>query len=474
MKILLVRVPIQSCDVMKHVRFSYFAEPTGLHYLADGLDAAGIESAVHDMFLDADPDSFMTAVAAYRPDVIGFSSLILGYDNVTLLAGLVKAQFPRVTTVVGGPCTFMPSRVLMEHGKAIDYLIKGEGEEALPRLCGVIAGSARAGLRDIDGLAWRDGWTIVQNPRRRFIDPAAISYPLERYQDYNDAMEGSIMTVMMGKPPIAFIEASRGCRFRCSFCGVHEPYRTRPPEKVVAEIGELYARHGVRKFVFADYTLTADREHAERLCRLIIDSGLPIEWACDTRVDCVSRPLLDLMKRAGCRVIFYGVESFHQETLDIYGKRTDPATIKQALRDTRRAKIQTLAYMMLGAPGETRDMIRENSAILNSQGVDYALTGIARLFCGTPLFERAVQRGVIDRRQAEERCLTGQIDQIPAYEDTLSYEEMKELETEVAKKFYYRPGYALQRLRGVRDAAELWRMSRSIVRLITRTPSRAC
>ena len=74
MKILLVRVPIQPCDVMKHVRFSYFAEPTGLHCLAGGLDAAGMESAVHDMFLDADPDSFMATVAAYRPDVIGFSS----------------------------------------------------------------------------------------------------------------------------------------------------------------------------------------------------------------------------------------------------------------------------------------------------------------------------------------------------------------------------------------------------------------
>jgi radical SAM superfamily enzyme YgiQ (UPF0313 family) len=210
MKILLVRVPIQPCDVMKHVRFSYFAEPTGLHYLADALDAAGMDSTVHDMFLDADPDAFMAAVAAYRPDVIGFSSLILGYDNVRLLSGLVKAEFPNTTTVVGGPCTFMPSRVLMEQGKTIDYLIKGEGEEAFPRLCRVVAGATGETLLDIDGLSWRDGGKIVENPRRKFIAPAAISYPLDRYRNYNEAMEGSIMTVMMGKPPIAFIEASRG------------------------------------------------------------------------------------------------------------------------------------------------------------------------------------------------------------------------------------------------------------------------
>ena len=474
MKVLLVRVPIQPCEIMKQVTFSYFAEPTGLHYLADALAAAGMESAVHDMFLGADQESFMAAVAAYRPDVVGFSSLILGYDNVGLLSGLLKARFPNVTTVVGGPCTFMPSRVLMEHGNTIDYLIKGEGEESFPRLCRVIAGSTQEGLSDIDALSWRDDGKIVENPRKHFIDPAAISYPLDRYRDYNDAMEGSIMTVMMGKPPIAFIEASRGCPFRCSFCGVHEPYRTRPPEKVVAEMGELYRRYGVRKFVFGDYTLTADHEHAERLCRLIIDSGLPVEWGCDTRVDCVSPSMLKLMKKAGCRVIFYGVESFHRETLDIYNKRTEPATIKQALRDTRRAKIQTLAYMMLGAPGETREMIRENSATLNSQGVDYALAGIARLFCGTPLFERAVERGVIDRRQGEQCCLTGQIDWMPAYEETLTYAEMKELEAEVVKKFYYRPGYVWQRLRGVRDAAEFWRLLRFIARYSISRFSRAC
>ena len=474
MKILLVRVPIQSCDVMKHAGFSYFAEPVGLHCLADRLAAAGMEPAVHDMFLDADPDSFMDAVAAHRPDVVGFSSLVLGYDNVTLLSGLVKSRFPRVTTVVGGPCTFLPSRVLMEHGKAIDYLVKGEGEEALPRLCAVVAGSAREALGDIDGLAWRDGGTIVENPRRRFMDPAEIRYPLDRYRDDSAAMEGSIMTAMMGKPPIAFIEASRGCGFRCAFCGVHEPYRKRPPEKVVSEMGELYRRHGVRKFVFADYTLTADRDHAERLCRLILDGGLRIEWACDTRVDRVSPPLLRLMKRAGCRVIFYGVESFHQETLDAYGKRTDPATIERALRDTRRARIQTLAYMMLGAPGETAEMIRENSDTLNRQGVDYALAGIARLFCGTRLFEQAVQRGAIDRRDGEERCISGQLDRIPVDEDTLSYDAMKELEAEVVKRFYYRPGYVLHRLRGVRDVGELWGMARFAARLTARAMSRAC
>lgn len=475
MKVLLVRVPIQPCEVMKHATFSYFAEPVGLQYLADALDAAGMESRIHDMFPDADPDSFMAAVAAYRPDVVGFSSLILGYDNVGLLSGLVKAAFPDVTTVVGGPCTFMPSRVLMAQGSDIDYVIKGEGEESFSRLCRVIAGSSQEGFADIDALSWRDGGEIVENPRWKFIDPAAIGYPLDRYCDYNDAMAGSIMTVMMGKPPIAFIEASRGCPFRCSFCGVHEPYRTRPPEKVVAEMGELYRRHGVKKFVFADYTLTADRAHAERLCRLIIDSGLPVEWGCDTRVDCVSPELLKLMKRAGCRVIFYGVESFHQQTMDIYNKRTNPETVKQALRDTRRTGIQTLAYVMLGAPGETREMIRENSATLNNLGVvDYALAGITRLFCGTSLFERAVERGVIERRHGEECCLTGQIDWIPVYEETLTYTEMKELEAEVVKKFYYRPGYVWQRLRGMRDAAEFWRLSRFLARFTYSRFSRAC
>ena len=458
MKVLLVRVPIDSCEVMKYVTFSYFAEPAGLNYLAEAASREGIETAIYDMFLDADPEHLMALVSEYRPGIVGFSSLILGYDNVGMLAGRIKKAYPDTKIVVGGPCTFMPSRVMMQHDPTLDYLIKGEGEESFARLAKLHFSGSREKLSEIEGLAYRVDGEIIENPRRSYIDPATLRYPVYRFKDYNDAMKGSIMTLMMGSPPIAFVEASRGCKFRCSFCGVHEPYRTRPPEVVVDEMALLNSRYQVKKFVFADYTLTADRKHIESICNLIIGRKLKIKWACDTRVDCVDLALLKLMKKSGCRVIFYGIESFFQETLDAYNKKTDVATIKAAIRNTRKSGIQSLAYMMLGAPGETREMILKNSETLNGLGLDYALCGVTRLFSGTALFEQAVKRGVIERDHGQACCMSGEIDQMPIYGDTLSYEEMKELEMQVVRSFYFRAGYVVRRFLSVRSFSELARL----------------
>ena len=474
MKVLLVRVPIESCEIMKYQTFSYFAEPAGLHYIAEALSQEGIDVAIHDMFLDADPDTLMKVIAEYRPGIVGFGSLILGYDNVGLLAGLIKKVYPDIKVVVGGPCTFMPSPVMMHHDQTIDYIIKGEGEEAFTLLAKYSFNSLWDELCTIEGLAYRIDGQVIENPKRHFIDPAVTRFPIARFKDYNDAMKGSIMTLMMGEPPIAFIEASRGCKYRCSFCGVHEPFRTRPPEIVVDELAQLNTRYGVKKFVFADYSFTADSAHTEILCNLILNKGLKIEWACDTRVDCVSLPLLKLMKRAGCRVIFYGIESFFQETLDAFNKRTNVKHIKAAIKNTRKAGIQSLAYMMLGAPGETREMVMKNSDTLNSLGVDYALCGVTRLFSGTQLFEQAVNNGVINRNFGEKCCLSGDIDRMPVYDDTLTYWEMKELEMEVVRRFYFRFGYVVRRFLSVRNFPELRRLVKYLLQFTIMKTARAC
>lgn len=474
MKVLLVRVPIESCDIMKYQTFSYFAEPAGLHYIAEALSSEDIDTAIHDMFLDADPDTLMKVIAEYRPGIVGFGSLILGYDNVGLLSRLIKENYPEIQIVVGGPCTFMPSQVMMQHDQEVDFIIKGEGEEAFTLLSKLYFNGSWDDLRKIEGLTYRVDGQVIENPKLHYINPAAMRFPIERFKDYNDAMKGSIMTLMMGEPPIAFIEASRGCKFRCSFCGVHEPFRTRPPEIVVEELVQLNTRYGVKKFVFADYSFTADSAHAETLCTLILARGLKIEWACDTRVDCVSLPLLKLMKKAGCRVIFYGIESFFQETLDAFNKRTNVTLIREAIKNTRKAGIQSLAYMMLGAPGETREMILKNSDTLNSLGVDYALCGVTRLFSGTPLFEHAVKNGVIDRDHGEKCCLSGDIDRMPVYDDTLTYWEMKELEMEVVRRFYFRFGYIVRRFLSVRDFPELRRLVKYLLQFTIMKTSRAC
>ncbi|BBO81088.1 hypothetical protein DSCO28_16540 [Desulfosarcina ovata subsp. sediminis] len=474
MNILFVRVPLESCELVEYGTFSYFGEPTGLNYIAEAAAKRGHAVKIHDMYLDPSPDGLLSVVSDYRPDVVGLSSLIIGYDNVTLLSKMVKAIDPAIKIVVGGPCTFMPSILMMQYNPDIDYVIKGEGEVSFARLCDLLAATAGFDFREIDGLAYRADGHIVENPKTRFINARSIEFPVNRYQPYKDYMQGSIITTILGTPPIVFMEASRGCSFKCNFCGVSEPYRKRDPEKVVSELEWLKKKHNARHVIFADYSFTANRIHAETICSLMIERNLKLEWGCDTRVDCVSLPLLKLMRRAGCRVIFYGIESFSQQTLDVLNKGTKIAAIHEALKNTRKAGIQSLAYMMLGAPGETREMILKNAETLHKSGVDYALWGIVRLFSGTPLFESAVQMGVVHKHCGEMGCLSGDIDQIPVFSNTLTYDEMKDLEMNVTRRFYYRLGYVIRRLTRIRDGRELVRLIKQVRYLFINNVLRFC
>lgn len=474
MRVLLVRVPLEACDLMQYSTFSYFAEPAGLNYIAEAAEKRAHKVHIHDMYLDPDPARLMDAISIYGPDIVGLSSLIIGYDNVALLSGMVKTVYPKIKIVVGGPCTFMPPAVMMKDNPNIDYVIKGEGEAAFASLCDALEQCAWSEIRKIDGLSYREADHVIENPKRRFINAETLSFPVNRYNSYKEYLHGSIITTVMGEPPIVFMETSRGCQFSCNFCGVWEPYRKRDPEKVVDELALLNVRHNVKRVIFADYSFTTDQKHVEQICSLILDRGLKIEWGCDTRVDCVSLPLLKLMKRAGCRIIFYGVESFSQKTLDALNKGTNVVAIKEALKNTRKAKIQSLAYMMLGAPGETRGMVLKNSKMLHQCGVDYALWGVVRLFCGTPLFERAVKAGLIQRDEGQRDCMSGNIDQIPVFSDTLSYAEMKVLEMQVIKRFYFRFGYVFKRITGIRDLEELLRLAKQIRYLLFDKVLRFC
>jgi radical SAM superfamily enzyme YgiQ (UPF0313 family) len=144
--------------------------------------------------------------------------------------------------------------------------------------------------------------------------------------------------------------------------------------------------------MYADL-FTADREQVVGLCNFILEEGLELRWTCNSRVDFVDRELLELMARAGCWTISWGLESGNAEILQRVRKGIQPAQAAQVLRWSREAGIHNWGYFIIGLPGETEETIRQTIRFSKALPLDIALFHVAAPYPGTPFYQEVLENG---------------------------------------------------------------------------------
>jgi radical SAM superfamily enzyme YgiQ (UPF0313 family) len=243
----------------------------------------------------------------------------------------------------------------------------------------------------IKGLAWRNGGEIVINAPRPFIAdlndlpiPMHELLPLQKYR----------MPLIKG--PFTFIVTSRGCPAGCTYCIKHVSYqysaRLRSPELLMKEMWQL-KKLGIHNIhMYADL-FTVNRDQVVELCKLMIDEKLDIKWTCNSRVDYVDEEMLQLMGKAGCRLISWGIESGNEEILRHARKGAYPDKAERALRWAKEAGIMNWGYFIIGLPGETEETIQETIAFSKKLPLDIALFHVAAPYPGTPFFFEVVKNG---------------------------------------------------------------------------------
>lgn len=248
-----------------------------------------------------------------------------------------------------------------------------------------------AQLAAIAGLAWRHDGEVTVNRDRPFIRnlddlpmPLHHLLPLQRYR------------TPMIKGPYTFIVTSRGCPAGCKYCIKHVSYqyslRLRSPEKLIAEMRLLRDLGIGHIHMYADL-FTVDREQVVELCRAILRDGLKMTWTCNSRVDYVDEEMMQLLGRAGCMLIAWGLESGNQSVLKRAHKGYQLEQARRALRWARAAGIKNWGYFIIGLPGETVETIQETIAVAKALPLDIALFHVAAPYPGTPFFFEAVENG---------------------------------------------------------------------------------
>lgn len=431
MQVTLVNPPYPP-DAHQHPPFI----PLGLGYLAAILETNGYNvniidcQALHLTLADVEKE-----LKERNPDMVGLTSTTLTYKSAISIVKVAKDVLPNCVTVIGGShVTFWDEEALSECPQ-LDVVVRGEGEATLLELVQKVEKDEN--YTDIVGTTCRGGDKAKVNPDRPHIEdleslpyPAFHLWPIEHFKKY-----GKIIFPVM---------TSRGCTFWCDFCSAvrmfGRKYRMRNPKNVVDELEFLYNKYGQDQYTFYDDAFTVDQSRTVEICDEIMKRGLKIKWDCETRVDMVTKELLQKMRDAGCIAVWFGVEAGSEQVIKAMGKGISLTQTFNAFKWANEVGLMTVASMILGFPGETLETAMESIKLLGQIKSDEIGVYIATPYPGTPMYDYVKKMGWIKITDFNKYDTATPIFETP----TMTMKELRELHDEAHRRFYLRPTYILR------------------------------
>jgi radical SAM superfamily enzyme YgiQ (UPF0313 family) len=366
--------------------------PLSLAYLAGALKRSGAEVQILDFLVARyDPEKVRRTLEAYRPQLVGVTCVTMNYPRAAEILRVCKAVDGSIVTVIGGPHVSFAWEDTLLSAPWIDAVVIGEGEATIVELAAAVAGGD--GIAGVPGIAFaRDGAAVrtKARPRSESIDalapPARHLIPLARYR-------------ALGTP--CTVITSRGCPYSCAFCSAHRMFgrrvRFRDPGLVVDEIEAIQRDFGFPQVNIVDDTFTFNHSHVRQVCEEMLRRNLEIRWSAYARVDNMTEELVRLMRRAGCEMVLFGLESADEVVLKTIRKGSTPDQMREGVRIAAGAGLKVYNSFIIGLPGESRETVRKSISLaeeLNSRyGAEYGFHVLSPL-PGTDLYERAADYGL--------------------------------------------------------------------------------
>jgi|GEM_PF-586148 len=445
----------------------------GLATIAASARQRGHKIVILDLsFQEYDPDSLRQRILEERPDIVGVTATTPLFNQLRDISCLVKAISEYIFVVGGGAHpSALPYESLRE--STMDFVAYGEADETFADL---MDGRAPA---ETPGLYYRRGDEILSTPPRPLVErvddlpmPAWDLYPIEEYRARHSR-------IIVRRPPAAMVEFSRGCVFKCDFCGSRNTmgfgYRKKSPARCADEMEHLY-RLGYREAILADDIFTSDHNWALAVCEELVRRGNKMAWTCTNgiRVDSANDRLFDTMRRAGCYRVHFGFESGNDTVLKAFGKG-GRATVEQGLRavaSARKAGMDTFGMYMVGLSSDTEESMRDTIEFARRAPVDMMRFGVTVPLPGTPMFN--------DLRRTD-KILSYDWDLYNVY-NTRQLFNHPHLSWDIVEQYYqkaYReaflknPAFILRRfIRGVKTGEFFWDLYYTVRFLLARSENR--
>jgi anaerobic magnesium-protoporphyrin IX monomethyl ester cyclase len=364
--------------------------PVSIGCLSAYMEKHGIPCRVLDEeIIDITPSVLRETLAGLeRPYIVGITSLTAHVRRAYQIARMIKSEFPDTTVILGGlHPTVLPDEALGTG--AVDYVVRGEGEELLFQLYSALRGGGDPS--SILGISFLQGGQVVSNPEAPLI-PDINDIPMFPYHLFNHP-----------KYDMGFITSSRGCPYRCSYCSQRlmtgTTYRYRSAQNIVEELDILVNKYKQKKIVFYDDNFCLKQRRIHELCDLIVDRGLhkKVELSVQTRADNVlyqgGEDLVRHMSESGFVHMGFGLETGVQRLADLIRKDETVDCHLETARLCQKYGMDVAFFMIFGLPTETHQDREESYQVVQSANVVSTKYNNLIPYPGTPLWTELKNSG---------------------------------------------------------------------------------
>jgi len=424
--------------------------PMWLAYATGVLEKAGQEAKLIDAPADKKTiEDVLEIVQEFKPEMVVLDTSTPSiYSDIRVLEK-IKEKNNCFGVLVGTHVSALPEETL-KISKKIDAIARHEYDYTLRELAEKLEKGEK--IDSVKGISLQKKGRIIHNPDRELIqnldEIPFVSEVYKKHLNYKNYFYSANLW------PEITIVTGRGCPHRCTFCVLPQVmngrvYRKRSVENVVKEFKYIKENFpDVKEIFIEDDTLPADRLRTRELCDALVKENVRMTWSCNARAD-VDLETLKRMKKAGCRLLCVGFESGVQEILNNIKKGTKIETIKQFMKDTKKAGILVHGCFLLGNEGETKETIKETIEFAKELNPDTAQFFPIMVYPGTEAYENFKKKGFIVSEnwrdwldeEGNHNCMVSR--------PWLSNKELVAGCDEARRQFYLRPKYVVGKIKQI-------------------------
>lgn len=434
-----------------------WTEPLGLEYILTQAATQGHEVGLITM-IDLSEAELICEAIRQKPDMIALSAMTCQIPCAMRVAEKIKTQLPECKIALGG---YHPSAIKdtpESMSDIVDYWVIGEGEHTFASILESLRVEEKPTREEIPGLAFQNGRKTNNRNRLREYDLDQFGQawrPIELIKRLKNF--GLVYPAPSEQTGCVTIEYSRGCLGNCPFCsspnilGCSVSFRS--AEKVCAEIETLYRIHGINSFYFCDLDFLQqgkeNQKKVEELCLKLINLNLPIYFEAMGRIQSVldtsNFELLNLMYKAGCRKIAWGLESLDPAVTKSMRKGHHGAgdDVYKVLEKSADVGILNTGLMIIGwqdfekGIGDTKESILRDSAILPNYPLHRIRVAIGTPLPGSTFYQICREKNLLVDSDASRYDTNHLVYRHPS----LSSADIYELRAHIYRTFYSHPDY---------------------------------